>query len=155
MVLGNKDLLVSCACSAGPAFEGGGISFGMQAKAGVIDRAGKFQSDLKTPRLRAGDQSMEFVLAWKDDAGQNSDIVIAEGDVKNLLRAKIGNSSVKGACLALLSTDAYHEAVGFGQKMTYMELAAGNTFMDEYISAMFLPHTDLSLFPSLEKVARG
>lgn len=253
MVLGNKDLLVSCACSAGPAFEGGGISFGMRATAGaienvdidpltrdvifetvkgakplgicgsglidalsamldagVIDRAGKFQADLKTPRLRAGDESMEFVLAWKDEAGQDSDIVITEGDVKNLLRAKaaifagmktllqmlemeleqidrviiaggfgnylnveqaikigllpdidpdrytfIGNSSVKGACLALLSADAYREAVGLGQKMTYMELAAGNTFMDEYISAMFLPHTDLSLFPSLEKAARG
>jgi len=26
MVLGNKDWLLSCACSAGPAFEGGGVA---------------------------------------------------------------------------------------------------------------------------------
>jgi len=248
MVLGNKNWLVSCACSAGPAFEGGGISFGMRAtagaiekvdidplsfdvivntvkdapalgicgsglidalsallEAGIIDRAGKFQTDIDTPRLRAGDESMEFVLAWQEDSGVESDIVITGADVKNLLRAKaaiyagmrtllhmvdmkvedidrviiaggfgnflnveqavkigllpdidperytfIGNSSVKGACLALLSADAYREAVELGQKITYVELASGNTFMDEYISAVFLPHTDLSLFPGFK-----
>jgi uncharacterized 2Fe-2S/4Fe-4S cluster protein (DUF4445 family) len=245
MVLGNSDFLVSCACSAGPAFEGGGITFGMRATAGavesvdidpltydvivrtvkdappigicgsglidalsamlaagIIDRVGKFQTDLKTERLRMGNESMEFVLAWENETGLDSDLVITEGDVKNLIRAKaaifagmrtllqmvemqvkdlgqiiiaggfgnflnieqaikigllpdidperytfVGNSSVKGACLALLSKDAYREAVELGQKMTYMELAVGNNFMDEYISAMFLPHTDLSLFP--------
>jgi len=174
-------------------------------EAGIIDRAGKFQTDIANPRLRAGDESMEFVLVWQEDSGVESDIVITEADVKNLLRAKaaiyagmrtllqmvemkvedidrviiaggfgnflnveqavkigllpdidperytfIGNSSVKGACLALLSADAYREAVELGQKITYMELAAGNTFMDEYISAMFLPHTDLSLFPGFK-----
>lgn len=170
--------------------------------AGIIDRAGKFQADLETERLRMGNESMEFVLAWENETGLDSELVITEGDVKNLIRAKaaifagmrtllqmvemqvkdldqiiiaggfgnflnieqaikigllpdidperytfVENSSVKGACLALLSKDAYREAVALGQKMTYMELAAGNNFMDEYMSAMFLPHTDLSLFP--------
>ena len=34
-------------------------------------------------------------------------------------------------------------------KMTYLELSADNTFMDEYTSALFLPHTDLTGFPSV------
>jgi hypothetical protein len=33
--------------------------------------------------------------------------------------------------------------------MTYLELSADNTFMDEYTSALFLPHTDLTGFPSV------
>ena len=37
MVLGNKDWLVACACSAGPAFEGGGVACGMRATAGAIE----------------------------------------------------------------------------------------------------------------------
>ena len=60
----------------------------------------------------------------------------------------IGNASVKGARLALLSQNAWHEAEELAQKMTYVELSVGATFMDEYVSALFLPHTDLSLFPS-------
>jgi uncharacterized 2Fe-2S/4Fe-4S cluster protein (DUF4445 family) len=38
MVLGNGDFLIGCACSAGPAFEGGGIDKGMRASAGAIER---------------------------------------------------------------------------------------------------------------------
>lgn len=142
------------------------------------------------------------VLAGQEETGPNSDLVITEGNVKNLIRSKaaifagmqtllqmvemklddlnqviiaggfgnylnieqaikiglmpdidpdrytfVGNSSVKGACLALLSKDTYRETIKLGQKIIYMELAVGNFFMDEYMSAMFLPHTDLRLFP--------
>ena len=38
MVLGNKDRLVACATAAGPALEGAGIQWGMQAAPGAIDR---------------------------------------------------------------------------------------------------------------------
>ena len=39
--------------------------------------------------------------------------------------------------------------------MTYLELSADNSFMDEYTSALFLPHTDLDVFPSVrEALAR-
>ncbi|MEM5818162.1 MAG: ASKHA domain-containing protein, partial [Desulfitobacterium hafniense] len=62
----------------------------------------------------------------------------------------IGNSSVKGARLALLSQKAWNEAADLARKMTYIELSIGTTFMDEFVSALFLPHTDLSLFPSVE-----
>jgi len=38
IVLGNKEWMVSCAASAGPAFEGGGVKCGMRATAGAIQR---------------------------------------------------------------------------------------------------------------------
>ncbi|AFM41882.1 putative metal-binding protein [Desulfosporosinus acidiphilus SJ4] len=248
IVLGNQDWLVSCACSAGPSFEGGGITFGMRAmpgaiervvidsdtldvslkvigkglpvgicgsglvdclakmlSAGIIDRAGNFQlgHPSGSERLRETADDKEFVLAWAHQAGGQKDVVITENDVKNIIRAKgaiyagirsllnmvavdlemisriviaggfgnylnvhdsvrigllpdleperfefIGNSSVKGARLALLSQRAWREAEELGRKMTYVELSVGATFMDEYVSALFLPHTDLSLFPS-------
>ncbi len=249
IVLGNQDWLVSCACSAGPCFEGGGILFGMRAmpgaiervnidretldvtlkvvggilpvgicgsglvdglaklrEAGIIDRAGNFQMEhaSHSERLRVTPDDKEFVLAWAQQAGGEKDVVITENDVKNLIRAKgaiyagirslltmvavdvdminrimiaggfgnylnvhdsveigllpdlppekyefIGNSSVKGARLALLSQNAWREAAELGRKMTYIELSVGTTFMDEFVSALFLPHTDLSLFPSV------
>lgn len=250
IVLGNQDWLVSCACSAGPCFEGGGIQFGMRAMpgaiervdinpesldvtlkvvgrvlpigicgsglvdclaklrgAGIIDRAGNFQIEHPSgsQRIRITPEDKEFVLAWAHQSGGEKDIVITENDVKNLIRAKgaiyagirsllqmvamevdmidriviaggfgnylnvhdsvqigllpdlpsekfefIGNSSVKGARLALLSQRAWSEAAELARKITYLELSVGTTFMDEFVSALFLPHTDLSLFPSVE-----
>ena len=245
MVLGNKDWLVSCSCSAGPAFEGAGVTCGMRAmegaierltidentlevtystingvkpsgicgsglidalakmrKAGVIDRAGNMQN-LSTPRIRKSDAGMEFVLAWAEQASER-DVVITEADVKNLLRAKgavfagirsllklvdldmshieriyiaggfgsylniidaieigllpdigvdkysfIGNSSVKGAYAALVASSALLAAKQLVERITYMELSVGNLFMEEFVSAVFLPHTDLTLFPSV------
>ncbi len=247
IVLGNKEFLISCACSAGPAFEGGGITFGMRAmtgaiervfidsesydvklvtignekpigicgsglidclaklhRAGLIDRTGQFFRDQDTPRLRKADDGWEFVLVRAEESGVDKDIVITEADIKNLLRSKgavfagiqsllksmqmdvnmiekiiiaggfgnylnvddavqigllpdvdreryefMGNTSVKGAKLALLSQDAYKESRQLGHMMTYLELSAGTTFMDEFVSATFIPHTDLTLFPSL------
>ncbi len=248
MVLGNSDWLISCACSAGPAFEGGGITFGMRAmrgaierieidndfevvyetienekavgicgsglidglsklhSSGLIDRTGKFQTDISTNRLRQGDDGSEFVLVWAKEGGINKDIIITESDIKNLLRAKgaifagirsmlklvaleiyvidkvliaggfgnylnlddsikigllpdldrnryqfVGNTSVKGAQAVLLSTDAYQQSLELSKKVTYLELSVGNTFMEEFVSATFIPHTDLTLFPSLIK----
>lgn len=247
MVLGNSDLLMCCACSAGPAFEGGGIEFGMRAMdgaiekividddfnvsyvtinneppvgicgsglidclstlrtAGIINRQGKMQ-DVNSERMRTGDEGPEFVLVYADETGIGKDIVITEADIENLIRAKaavfagirimlskmelpleavskiligggfgnylnlrdsirigllpdlpaefysfIGNSSLKGAYMALLSRSVFKHSVELGQSMTYLELSDGNEFYDEYVQAMFLPHTDMSLFPSVEE----
>ncbi len=38
VVLGNREFLLTCACSAGPAFEGGGIKCGMRAATGAIEK---------------------------------------------------------------------------------------------------------------------
>ena len=36
--------------------------------------------------------------------------------------------------------------------MTYLELSADNSFMEAFTSALFIPHTDASLFPSVQDV---
>ena len=251
LVLGNSEWLVTCSCSAGPAFEGSGIQCGMRAmdgaidsieidpvsleahyrvigggkpfgicgsgliyslsemlEAGIIDRAGKIiipAGEDKGGKIRMGAEGPEYLLVAASESGTERDIVITEGDIKNLLRAKgaifagirtmlqqvqleigdianvfiaggfgkyinitdavrigllpdlpeekyeyVGNSCIQGAILGLLSLEALAEMEEISGRMTYLELSIGNQFMDEFISAVFLPHTDLSLFPSFQ-----
>jgi uncharacterized 2Fe-2S/4Fe-4S cluster protein (DUF4445 family) len=254
IVLGNNDWLISCACSAGPAFEGSGVNSGMRATmgaieevwintstyeptyrtigdvppqgicgsgiisllaemfvTGVMDKAGKINRDLDTPRIRRGEHGTEYVVAWKEETrGKKKDIVITEVDIANLLRAKaaiyagfsvlvrsvglqladveqvliggafgqyidvekaihigllpdmpwdrfhfLGNTSALGAYTALLCPDLRQEVVEIAHRMTYLELSADNTFYDEFTKALFLPHTDMSSFPSVARILEG
>ncbi|HWR89153.1 MAG TPA: ASKHA domain-containing protein, partial [Dissulfurispiraceae bacterium] len=61
----------------------------------------------------------------------------------------MGNTSVTGAYLTLLSEDLRREADEIAQKMTYLELSVSRNFMDQFLSALFLPHTDMSQFPTV------
>lgn len=253
IVVGNKDFLVSAACSCGPAFEGIGITSGMVAtvgaiedieikdtevkykvigdtkpvgicgsglidipaelyKAGIIDRAGKFIKDNKVfkNRIRENDNGeLEFVIVEKKFTANNQDIVITESDIENILRSKgaifhglytlikylglnladikkiyvsggfgsfidikkaqvlglfpdveqekfviSGNTSLLGAILFLLSSDARKRIYKVQQKMTYVDLSSLPMYMNEYTSSLFIPHTDLSLFPNITKELR-
>ena len=62
----------------------------------------------------------------------------------------LGNTSAQGAYSALLCVNMRHDVIDVAAKMTYLELSADNSFMDEYTSALFLPHTDLSVFPTVQ-----
>jgi uncharacterized 2Fe-2S/4Fe-4S cluster protein (DUF4445 family) len=62
----------------------------------------------------------------------------------------LGNTSVKGAYLALLNHGERERITQIASRMTYIELSADNTFYEAFTSALFLPHTDLSKFPSVE-----
>jgi len=61
----------------------------------------------------------------------------------------IGNSSIMGARMALLSAPAFEKAINISKKMTNIELSNYLPFMDEFVAALFLPHTDKTLFPSV------
>jgi uncharacterized 2Fe-2S/4Fe-4S cluster protein (DUF4445 family) len=61
----------------------------------------------------------------------------------------LGNTSVKGAYYALLDRKALTRIQNIANRMTYIELSADNTFYEAFMSALFLPHTDLSLFPTV------
>ncbi len=250
MVLGNQDWLVCTSCSAGPAFEGGGIKFGMRAtpgaieqakinpetlepmimtiggvkpigicgsglidlisemfKAGIISQNGKFNKELSHPRIRLSEAGgYEYVIVWKENSGIDEDITICEADIDNLLRAKgavfagckillesvgmtfddveriiiaggfgkyinlekaikiglfpelepekfiyVGNSSLMGARLVAFSRDLMLEAEKISNMMTHIELANNMKFMEEFVAACFLPHTDPNLFPKTMK----
>ncbi len=254
IVLGNSDWLLSCACSAGPAFEGAGVRSGMRATrgaiedvwinvetceptyrsigdqrpkgicgsgmisllaemfiTGVIDKGGHINQALSTPRIRIGEHGPEYVVAWGEETqSKREDVVITEVDISNLIRAKaaiyagftvltrsvgldmadvervliagnfgqyidvekaiqigllpdmpwerfkfLGNTSVLGAHTTLLCRDMRQEIVEIANKMTYLELSADNSFMNEFTSALFLPHTDVTSFPSVMQVLRN
>lgn len=248
IVFGSRDWLVTCACSAGPAFEGAGVVDGMRATrgaieevwingetyepnirviggskpkgicgsglisliaemflTGILDKAGNVNLTLPTRRVREGNHGGEYVVAWADETETGRDIVITRVDVDNLLRAKaaiyagftvlaeqvgmtlndvqqmviggsfgkyinvekavqigllpdmpwdkfkfLGNTSIKGAYLALLDTQQRERVADIARRMTYIELSADNTFYEAFTSALFLPHTDLFRFPSVE-----
>jgi len=248
IVIGNKEWLVTAACSAGPCFEGSGIRCGMRATegavesvridprtleptlgvignakpagicgsgmidaitemflTGIIDQKGRFVKGIGTNRIKEGIEGPEF-LFYGDD---RKDIVLTEVDIENIMRAKaaiyagisllllkvgltladiervyvaggfgnylnvekaiiigmlpdiarekfvfLGNTSVAGAYLCLLSDKMRREAEEIAQKMTNVELSVSRRFMDEYMSALFLPHTDMTLFPTVAKMLK-
>jgi uncharacterized 2Fe-2S/4Fe-4S cluster protein (DUF4445 family) len=254
MVLGNADWLITCACSAGPAFEGAGATSGTPAVTGaieqvwidpktleptwstigdappigicgsgmisllgemmvtgVIDKSGRLAAHGRSPRVRRNDHGPEYVVAWAAEADNDGgDIVLTETDIQNLLRAKaaiyagaavlcesvglaitdvervligggfgkhidvekaiqigllpdmpwerftyLGNTSIQGAYLALTCRESRAEVDELAEKMTYLELSADNRFMDAFTSALFIPHTDESLFPSVAQALAG
>ena len=253
IVIGNKDWLACAACSAGPAFEGGGLKFGMRAakgaiedfsidpvtwepmivtigkvrpkgicgsglitmvavmfETGVIDNLGKFNPDLKTPRIRHAEGCREYVLAWKEETQIERDITLSEIDIENFLRAKgaiysgcmtlltevglgvgdirrivlaggfgsyvdlekamtigllpeidpslvtyLGNGSLLGAKMSSLTNRIRRDVAAVVRKMTNFELSDTASYMDNYIAALFLPHTDINRFPRLKARMRG
>jgi len=63
----------------------------------------------------------------------------------------LGNTAVLGAYYALLCRSAHQRIEDIAGRMTYIELSADNSFYEAFTSALFLPHTDLSRFPSVEE----
>jgi uncharacterized 2Fe-2S/4Fe-4S cluster protein (DUF4445 family) len=61
----------------------------------------------------------------------------------------VGNSSLSGAELVLLSERARKRALAIGQKITYIELNVNQEFMIRFSGSRFIPHTDPHLFPSV------
>jgi uncharacterized 2Fe-2S/4Fe-4S cluster protein (DUF4445 family) len=239
--------MVTASCSAGPAFEGGGIRHGIVAsegaiedfdinpstfepvistigetkpkgicgsglinivagllEAGVISQNGKFNTDLSTRRIRKGIDGYEYILSWAPETQIGKDIVITEVDIDNLIRAKaamyagcqtlvksvgftcpnleqviiagafgshidiekaitigllpdlpvdrfifIGNGSLLGAKLTSFSTDLLDDARRVANMMTNFELSENIDFTNNYVAALFLPHTNADEFPSI------
>lgn len=68
----------------------------------------------------------------------------------------LGNTSITGSYLSLLSHDMKRDAEEIANNMTYIELSVSRSFMDEYVSSLFLPHTNISEFPRVkELLAKG
>jgi len=65
-----------------------------------------------------------------------------------------GNTSILGAYLALLSRESRMSIAGLADRMTYLELSADNTLHDEWMSALFFPHTHITEFPSVMELLK-
>ena len=247
LVFGNRDFMMSCACSAGPAFEGGDISCGMRATDGAIE-ACEIDKETMEPKLTiVGDPGQKpvgicgsgiidiiselfrcsiinarglfdregervkrdahgmgrYVLATAEESETGREIAINEVDIDNFIRAKgaifsaidtllnsvdmtpecidkvyvaggigsginmrnsvnigmlpdvelekyhyIGNSSLTGAYAMVMSDEANAKCTELGANMTYLELSTYPGYMDSFVAACFLPHTNSSLFPN-------
>jgi uncharacterized 2Fe-2S/4Fe-4S cluster protein (DUF4445 family) len=64
----------------------------------------------------------------------------------------VGNTSIAGAKTVMLSRKALEAAEEIAKSMTYFDLMSHTGYMEEFTRANFLPHTDLSLFPSVTSV---
>ena len=62
----------------------------------------------------------------------------------------MGNTSLSGAELALLSEGARDNSYKIRDRVTYIELNVNQDFMNLFNAARFIPHTDRSLFPSVK-----
>ena len=62
----------------------------------------------------------------------------------------LGNSSLEGASMVLLSAEARNKIPKIRDKITYLELNVNQDFMNLFSAAKFIPHTDRSLFPSVK-----
>ena len=77
---------------------------------------------------------------------------IVIGLIPDLPREKfiyIGNSSLMGAYMVLISEEYKKLQINLAQRLTYVELSSDPGYMDQYTAALFLPHTDIKLFPTV------
>ncbi|MBQ5748923.1 MAG: DUF4445 domain-containing protein [Oscillospiraceae bacterium] len=247
IVFGNSDFMMSCACSAGPAFEGGDISCGMRATDGAIEAVTIDKQTMEPTLTVVGDAGQKpvgicgsgiidviaelfrtsiisakgqfvregariardehgmgrYILATAQQSATGREIAITEVDIESFIRAKgaifsaihtmlesldmdvsvlehvyvaggigsginmenavrigmlpdidrdlfeyVGNTSLAGA-YAMAASDAADEKVHeLAANMTYLELSTHPGYMDKFVAACFLPHTDTSMFPS-------
>ncbi len=247
VVVGNNSFLMACACSAGPAFEGGGIGCGMRAATGAIekvsieaasglarystvgnarpcgvcgsgmidlvaglfltgwlDAAGKLERVRPCLAIRIEGRRASYTVAPAEETATRKPLIIMESEIENILRTKasiysacalmlervglgfadlrhiyiaggfgryldlenammiglipdlprerfhyIGNSSLMGSYMVVVSQEFRERQLELAQRMTYVELNTDPAYMEQYTGALFLPHTDPSRFPSV------
>jgi uncharacterized 2Fe-2S/4Fe-4S cluster protein (DUF4445 family) len=66
----------------------------------------------------------------------------------------MGNTSVIGTYLCTLSRKLRSEAEDIAKKITYIELSVSPSFMDEYVSGLFIPHTNIDAFPGVKALLK-
>jgi len=102
----------------------------------------------------AFDELEQFFIAGAFGAYVAADKAVTIGMVPDIPLERyrlLGNSSLEGAKRALLSLDALEEIERIGRRMTYVEMNESREFMNGFMAARFLPHTDLDLFPSVRE----
>jgi len=67
----------------------------------------------------------------------------------------VGNASLQGASLLAFSLDLMEEERRVANMMTNFELSETPGYMNQYIAALFLPHTQIELFPTVTERLQG
>ena len=88
--------------------------------AGIIDHTGRFNKDLKTPRLRVTEAGPEFVIAWANETSIGQDIVVCQGDVRNIQLAKAAMYAGAKFMMRRLSIDKLDKVILAGAFGSYI-----------------------------------
>ncbi|KPK61946.1 MAG: hypothetical protein AMK73_07145, partial [Planctomycetes bacterium SM23_32] len=94
-----------------------------------------------------------IMLAGGFGESLDKDNAVAIGLLPDVPRDRIefvGNTSLRGAVMVAESAENHWKARQAAAKMTYFELSTHPDFMDQFVSACFLPHTDAERFPSVQ-----
>ncbi len=100
------------------------------------------------------DELEQFFIAGAFGAYVAADKAVTIGMVPDIPLERyrlLGNSSLEGAKRVLLSVGALEAIEQIGRGMTYVEMNESREFMNGFMAARFLPHTDLELFPSVRE----
>jgi len=122
----------------------------VRSKAGVFAAAQVLMNSTQTAR---GDIDTIYVAGGFGNF-MNLRQAVAIGmlpDVEPSRLKYVGNTSIAGAKTVLMSRRAMVAAEKIASSMTYIDLMSHPGYMDEFVKACFIPHTDLSLFPSAGK----
>jgi len=57
-------------------------------KNGVIDQRGRFNSDIKTKRIRKNNSETEFIIAWDNETATGKEITVTQKDINEIQLAK-------------------------------------------------------------------
>jgi uncharacterized 2Fe-2S/4Fe-4S cluster protein (DUF4445 family) len=63
----------------------------------------------------------------------------------------IGNGSLLGARMSSLTNKIRQDVIEVTRRMTNFELSETPSYMNNYVAAMFIPHTEINKFPRLQK----
>ncbi|MGB3906048.1 MAG: ASKHA domain-containing protein [Anaerolineae bacterium] len=96
-------------------------------RAGVLQKNGRFNRDLDTPRLRVDEEGPEFVIAWSHETSIGKDITISLADVRALQLAK--GAMYTGAKLMMrrLGTDRLDKVILAGAFGSYIDKQSAMT----------------------------
>ena len=100
----------------------------------------------------------QVILAGAFGNFVNIDNAIAIGLLPDLPRDRyhfVGNASLMGATLLAFSREMLAEERRVAEMMTNFELSETPGFMNQYIAALFLPHTQAEYFPSISERLRA
>jgi len=89
--------------------------------AGIIDHTGRFNKDLKTPRLRVTNDGPEFVIAWANETSIDQDIVICQEDVRNIQLAKAALYAGAKIMMRRLGVDKLDKVILAGAFGSYID----------------------------------
>jgi uncharacterized 2Fe-2S/4Fe-4S cluster protein (DUF4445 family) len=91
-------------------------------RTGIVQKSGAFDRNLRSPRLRNNSGgTAEFVIAWKEETSIGKDIVITQGDIRQIQLAKAAIYAGAKLMMRRLGVDQIDRVIIAGAFGTYVD----------------------------------